>query len=259
MTERKPWKAPTRLFKWSDLQRLASLVRARGIGGALTEARTATLYRLAALEGRRFDRTHSVETNELVFMEDLTRAAEQRGADPNYTPSLTSLLRIALRQLPHDLSDHVFIDVGSGKGRVLLVAAQHKFKRVVGVELTQELHEQAQRNIATFRGPRQTPEIHSVLSDAREFEIPEEPCVLYIFGAVAVYGELFGTVIRNVERSYLRAPRAMFLITLNVEATAVMQENSVFTELAVRGILTSVVLRKFGSVRIFATREVRGR
>ena len=253
MTDHKLWEAPKRIFKWSDLQRLVSLVRTQGIGGAFTEARTATLYRLAAFEGRRFDQAHSVETNELVLV------PEYGGAGPSYTPSLTSLLRIALRQLPPDLSDHVFVDVGSGKGRVLLVAAERKFKRILGVELTQELHEQAQRNIVNFRGPRQTQEIHSVLSDAREFEIPQEPCVLYIFGAVAVYAELFETFVRNVERSYSQAPRGIFLITFNVEATEVMQRSLVFTELAVRGVLTSVVLGQLGSVRIFATREAHGR
>jgi predicted RNA methylase len=85
-------------------------------------------------------------------------------------PSLVSMLRLTMRQLPRDLSDFVFIDVGSGKGRVLLAAAQYKFKRVLGVELTQELHEHAQRNIVAFRGPRQTDAVHSVLSDARDFE-----------------------------------------------------------------------------------------
>jgi hypothetical protein len=60
-----------------------------------------------------------------------------------------------------------------------------------------------------------------------------------------------------VERSYSRVPRAIFLIMVNVQTTAVMQKSSVFTELAVRGALAKLVLRKLGSLRIFATPETR--
>jgi hypothetical protein len=126
---------------------------------------------------------------------------------------------------------------------------------VLGVEFAEELHEQAQRNIATFRGPRQTREIRSVLSDARDFAIPEERCVVYIFGAVAEYAELFQAFLRKLERSYSQAPRAIFLIMLNVQAGAIIEEFPVFTEVLPRGALTRLVLRRLGSLRIFATPE----
>jgi SAM-dependent methyltransferase len=258
MNQNTPWQAPARLFKgWSDAQKVVSLIRARGVRVALAEARSTTLYRLAALEGRHFDRTHGVETNELVRVANLTLRSSARGGAPNYVPSLVSMLRLAMSQLPRDLSDYVFIDVGSGKGRVLLAAAQYKFKRVLGVEFAQELHEQALRNILAFRGARQTREILSVLSDARDFEIPEERCVVYIFGAGAEYAELFEAVIRKLERSYSRVPRAIFVVMINVEAGAVIEKFPLFTELVVRGVLAKLLLRRLGSLRVFATSEAR--
>jgi SAM-dependent methyltransferase len=256
MSQNTPWRAPVRLFKvWSDTQKVLSLIRTHGIQAALAEVRSTTLYRLAALESRRFDRAYGVETNELVRVTDLTlRSSARGGPGPNYVPSLVWMLRLAIRQMPSDLSDYVFIDMGSGKGRVLLAAAQYKFKRVLGVEFAQELHEQAQRNIMAFRGPRQTPEILSVLSDARDFEIPNERCVVYIFGA-AEYAELLEAVIRKLERSYLQVPRAIFVIVVNMEVGAVVEKFPIFRAMVGRGALAKLVLSRIGSLRMLATPE----
>jgi len=54
--------------------------------------------------------------------------------------------------------------------------------RIVGVELIAELHRAAQQNIREYRSPTQRCiQIESVIADAREFELPEEPLVLYLF------------------------------------------------------------------------------
>jgi SAM-dependent methyltransferase len=257
MNQNAPWQAPTRLVKgWSDAQTVFSLIKARGTRSALREIRSAALYRLAAHEGRRFDKTYGVETNEVVRLANLTlRRSDQVVASPNYVPSFVSMLTLAIRQLPCDLSEYVFIDMGSGKGRVLLTAAQFKFKRVIGVKFAEELHKQAQRNISTFTGPRQAREIQSVLSDAHEFEIPEAKCVIYVFGAIAKYAELFEAILMNLRRSYLRVPRAIFVVTLNVEAEPIIRKFPIFAEFTVPSVFADLVLRKIASLRIFATSE----
>jgi SAM-dependent methyltransferase len=257
MSESTPWQAPTRLFKgWSDAQNVISIIKAYGTRGALREVRSAALYRLAAQEGRRFDKTYGVETDALVRLTSLTlRSSRPVVESPNYVPSFSSMLRLAIRQLPGDLSEYVFIDMGSGKGRVLLTAAQFEFKRVIGVEFAEELHEQAQRNIVTFSGARQTREIQSVLSDARDFGIPEDKCVIYIFGTIAQYTELFDVILKNLERSYSRVPRAMFIAMLNVEAESIMRKFPVFKEFTAPSILADLVLRRIACLRIFATAE----
>src|SRR5215831_11087448 len=67
-----------------------------------------------------------------------------------------------------------FIDLGSGKGRVLLIAAQYPFKSVVGVEFSGTLHKIAQTNISKFveQGLTKTRPI-SVNMDAGEFDFSQ--------------------------------------------------------------------------------------
>ena len=64
-----------------------------------------------------------------------------------YEPSPLLALRRGLRG--RELRpDDVFLDLGCGKGRVLVDAVQLPFARVVGVELVPELVEQARANLA---------------------------------------------------------------------------------------------------------------
>jgi trans-aconitate methyltransferase len=46
--------------------------------------------------------------------------------------------------------DGVFVDVGCGKGRILLLAVEHGLNRVVGIEISPTLCKIAEKNIAGF-------------------------------------------------------------------------------------------------------------
>ena len=51
-----------------------------------------------------------------------------------------------MRVLPRDLSDFLFIDYGSGRGRALLLASHYPFKEIIGIEFSQRLHRDAELN-----------------------------------------------------------------------------------------------------------------
>src|SRR6204780_3954760 len=81
-----------------------------------------------------------------------------------------------------DFSGFVFIDLGSGKGRTLLMGSDYPFRRIVGVELLPALHEAAQENLSKYRGESQKCfALESICADACEFAFPLEPMVLYLF------------------------------------------------------------------------------
>src|SRR5271166_6630819 len=64
-----------------------------------------------------------------------------------YQPTDPALFHEMLESLNIDCREFVFVDIGSGKGRVLLMAADYPFQRVIGVELLPELHRVAQANL----------------------------------------------------------------------------------------------------------------
>ena len=102
--------------------------------------------------------------------------------------------------------DYVFIDFGAGKGRMLFLASEFPFRRIVGVEYSPDLHETLDRNLRTYRNPAQRcHDLQGVLQDAAQFELPPEPLVLFFHHP---FDEpIFRQVIARIERSLDEMPR----------------------------------------------------
>jgi SAM-dependent methyltransferase len=147
------------------------------------------------------------------------------GGDVNYSRnSGDPLLRSALdyQATPSEAFDKImhsvgcltapftFIDVGCGKGRVLLMASQHQFKRVIGVEFNSELVRIAEMNAAKFqnRSDCQSP-IDVVCEDAAQYQFPDENAVIYFFNPFKQ--EIMSEVLKNI-RASARTTRHRYII-----------------------------------------------
>jgi len=96
------------------------------------------------------------------------------------TTSATIRLRDRLLGVFHSL--YQFLDLGSGKGPTLLMASDYPFRRIVGVELLPELHRVAEENVCKYQTEQQKCfRIEAICADAREFVLPKEPAVIYLF------------------------------------------------------------------------------
>lgn len=104
-----------------------------------------------------------------------------------YLPSPYYLTAKAFRSLGLNLARRTFVDFGCGRGRVLLFAADFPFSRVVGVEASPQLAEEARNNIARLisRAEISGPEFDVLTADAATAPIPSENAILY-------FGDPFG-------------------------------------------------------------------
>ena len=110
-----------------------------------------------------------------------------------------------------DFTDFTFIDLGSGKGRALLLAAMYPFYEVHGVEVQPALHHIAEQNIANFDFPgQQCRNVWSRCLDARDYEFPNTPIVLYLFNPFPDY--VMEKVIKNLKESLRENPREVYVI-----------------------------------------------
>jgi SAM-dependent methyltransferase len=113
-----------------------------------------------------------------------------------------------------DLSEFVFVDLGSGKGRTLLMASDYPFRRIVGVELLPALHEIAKQNVSGYRSDSQKCfVIEALRGDATEFVFSDEPAVLYLFNPFPEPG--MRRVIGTLERNLRAHPRAVYVLYHN--------------------------------------------
>lgn len=128
-----------------------------------------------------------------------------------YQPTVPAEFHDVLAQIPADLSEFIFIDLGSGKGRALLLACGYPFREIIGVELQPQLHRIAQENIIRFPSEgRFCRRITSLCMDAREFRFPDDPVLLYLFNPFPDY--VLEAVLKNFEASLRASPRSAFII-----------------------------------------------
>ena len=162
-------------------------------------------------EGWWFDRTRGVDTAGFVPLHKLTLVGSNKKGH-EYLAARPSVVRPILRSLPiRDHSQYTFVDLGSGKGRVLFLAAEYGFKKVVGVEFALELHESALQNIGGYRSrQQQCRRIESVNLDAADYEFPRDNLVVYLFNPFSA--TVMERVLSNLATSIQEHPRHVILV-----------------------------------------------
>jgi cyclopropane fatty-acyl-phospholipid synthase-like methyltransferase len=177
-----------------------------------------------------FDTTRHVQTSGLVGRPAASKIVGEIRDSYIYAGVRVANAHAALRDLPlgggGDYSHYTFLDMGSGKGRVLFVAAEYPFRKVIGVEFSNALHEEALANLKRYKYPgRRCAEIEPVLADAREFEFPDDNLVIYLFNPFGP--EVMGRMLANLERSLERQPRHAIVVMLWPEHSDVVERMAI--------------------------------
>jgi hypothetical protein len=130
-------------------------------------------------------------------------------------PALFRWMMHTLQQLGQvNFPAFTFIDLGSGKGRVLLMASDYPFRRIMGVELLPALHQIAQENLVKYHSETQRCfALEAIWGDAVEFTFPSDPLVLYLFNPLpeAVLRRVFS----RLEQSLRELPRPLYVLYHN--------------------------------------------
>jgi SAM-dependent methyltransferase len=147
-----------------------------------------------------------------------------------YQPVDPTLFREMLNTLAIEFERFTFIDIGSGKGRALLLASDYPFMRILGIELVSELHLIAQRNVAKITSTTSPPRlIETVCGDATEFVLPYEPLVLFLNNPLPETA--LRRLVGNVSNSLREKPRSAFVLYANPMLEHVINENRLFRKL----------------------------
>lgn len=203
-------------FTW-----LRDSLRHRGAGGSLRYYGRELVDMLRDLTPERrksrygdidFDFDHGVDTT-WATVTLRTRIREWLSGG-QYQPSEPTLFREIIESLPVRPDGFTFIDLGSGKGRTLLMASSFPFRRIIGMELLGELNAIAAQNIVRYHSDGQRCfAIETHAGDARYFEFSAEPSVLYLFNPFPRH--IWREVLANLRESLRSAPRQVFVIYHN--------------------------------------------
>src|SRR5690349_2113077 len=100
---------------------------------------------------KRYDRRLGIDTGGWIQPQDLDIDGAAAGRSEAYAATPPRIAEFLIARIAEHtgnaIKDFTFVDVGSGKGRVLLIAARFAFRKVVGLEQSSALNAIAADNI----------------------------------------------------------------------------------------------------------------
>jgi SAM-dependent methyltransferase len=137
---------------------------------------------------------------------------------PTHAVPLRKLFK-ALRIQP----GKVLVDLGCGKGKVLLIASEFGFKEVRGVEFSPLLCDIASNNCSTYKARTKTNTVFSIhKSDVLDYGIKDDEDVFYLYDPFDAY--ILKQVLKNILASLQRRKRKIWIIYHDAEFRGMVEE-----------------------------------
>lgn len=181
-----------------------------------------------------FDKLHGTDTSGLLpgtaIAEGTGIAAKDLTAYYGVAPSiLHTLVDVWLNQCAplQGIGKTVFLDVGAGKGRAMLLASLHPFLRVEGIELNPQLAAIAASNLRLWDRDSHAEALAPLRlteGDATRHPLPLEPTLAYLFHPFE--GRLLRRFLRHVRASLRDHPRPFDLAYVNAEHDSLLDKES---------------------------------
>lgn len=130
--------------------------------------------------------------------------------DLDYSPESYLDFHRAMKWLTPGDFGGLFIDCGSGKGRLVLCAACYPFRRAMGVELSPILTGIAKRNLESARPRLHCDQVEFVTQDAATFRFPPDTSCVFLYNPFG--GTVLEAMLGNLRRSLEETPRRLALI-----------------------------------------------
>jgi len=185
-----------------------------------------------------FDQLHGTDTSGLIPGHVIVRGTdakvEELTAYYGVAPSiLHGVLDVWLQRAePQPIEKTVFLDIGAGKGRAMLLASQFPFLRVEGVELNAELAHIAQANINLWCNDPLAEALSPLTlhhADATTHTLPHDPTLAFLFHPFEL--PILRRFLRHIEASITLHPRPFDLLYANAEHGSLLDRHPAFKRL----------------------------
>jgi hypothetical protein len=177
-----------------------------------------------------FDLEWGVDTCQIVEQGELEVKSAHQVLAGRYEPTPAAAFREMMEALNIRHEEYTFVDIGSGKGRTLLLAAEYPFRAIIGAELSPELHGIALDNIKKCRSRfRACHNVTSICADATTFSLPACPLVVYFYDPFG--SPVMEKVVANIRSSLMRHPRKILVVYYNPACAASLEKDGLFVPL----------------------------
>lgn len=161
-----------------------------------------------------FDLMYGTDTDGIIKPDYLDIPIEKTVHAVRYQTAIVDVFLGILNSLLISHEEFLFIDLGSGKGRALLLASKFPYKEIIGIELSENLHEIAIKNIQIYRDELQKCyKIKSICCDVYSYEMPhDENIVFYLYNPFDAH--VMRSVLQKIENIIQRYHKKIFIAYL---------------------------------------------
>ncbi|RFC45017.1 MAG: putative RNA methylase [Verrucomicrobia bacterium] len=153
-----------------------------------------------------FDLVKGVDTASPQYPDLPNHSIQYQGADPQVVKEI-------FNAIPERAKEATFVDFGCGKGRTLIIALEHGFREVIGVEIAPELASICQSNLSKVAGNQTGATFRIIQADATTFELPNGPITAFFFNPFN--GPPLEQVALNLKNNAARTGSEVWLIYVN--------------------------------------------
>src|SRR6185312_2242648 len=177
------------------------------------------------IRGEKKYHIHTTGEDELQSLKDIGIDVSH---DSIYMPVNYFILERLMREIVKYDQTKTMLDLGCGKGRVMIVAAAFGFERISGIDISKEFCNDAARATAAYNQINPHVQFTIITGDAQFYDIPEEICNIFLFNP---FDALIMTgVVSNILKSQQGHPRTIRVLYANPQHKSVFLENG-FTEI----------------------------
>lgn len=173
-----------------------------------------------------FDIRHGTNTLSWASLDNLEIDSNNLHRGGRYAPTLSSPFRKTMNIL--DIPNgSVFVDLGCGKGKTLLLASEYEFKRIVGIEFAGKLCDIARNNLSVYKKKRSANQNFEVIeSDVVNYIFKDDENVFFMFNP---FDEVvMNRIIENISMSLERNNRKIWIIYYSPAHSIVIERQNNF-------------------------------
>ncbi len=173
-----------------------------------------------------FDWRYGTDTRRWVERDKIRTDSSNRADTQPYKPTRGRPLLTLVRKLGVPRGSN-FVDIGAGKGRVVMIAAQCDFAKVIGVEFSGELCRIARDNIRKYGGKKRgLAPMEIVEADATRHQFGEQDRVIFMYNPF--HERVMSAFIANLKGSLDAKPRPLWLIYNDPLYDAIISRAGIF-------------------------------
>jgi len=174
-----------------------------------------------------FDLSYQTDTITMQPVADMSDVsdADKRHAfhyQPSYAWVISKMLKILS---PLTQGNGTFIDLGSGKGRIMMMASLNGYSKIIGVEFSRSLSRICEKNIISFKKrAKKDSHFETVTMNVVNYKIPEDTSVIFLGNPFNE--QVMQDVIRQIDTSLNNTPRNIFIAYFNPLYNKIFLQNN---------------------------------